>query len=286
MKKIVIKSILAISCFSLCLISCGKEEIPYFDSQYNAVRFNATNEYDTETDIFKGNYSFLENPFDEYGEYELPLVLVGNISAEDRIVNYVINAEETTAPENSYEITAAVIPANSSKGTIKIKLYNTDEIRNGASYKLYIQLKGSSTLGLGPKEYITATVSWNNNVIAPPATGRYLWMTYNSLIKSSLGTTSSSSKAYSSNALKAIVTALNWDDWDDMTAHPDQVQSSRYFTYKYLADYRLLMLDKSYEAYAAKLADYLKKYQQEHPDAPLVHNEGSLEGQVIEARTY
>lgn len=100
MKKIVIKSILAISCFSLCLISCGKEEIPYFDSQYNAVRFNSTNEYDAETDIFKGNYSFLENPFDEYGEYELPLVLVGNVSTEDRTVNYVINAEETTAPEN------------------------------------------------------------------------------------------------------------------------------------------------------------------------------------------
>ena len=57
MKKIIIKSVLAISCFSLCLISCGKEEIPYFDSQYNAVRFNSTNEYDAETDIFKGNYS-------------------------------------------------------------------------------------------------------------------------------------------------------------------------------------------------------------------------------------
>ena len=165
MKKIIIKSVLAISCFSLCLISCGKEEIPYFDSQYNAVRFNSTNEYDAETDIFKGNYSFLENPFDKYGEYELPLVLVGNVSTEDRTVNYVINAEETTAPENSYEITAAVIPANSLKGTIKIRLFNTDEIQNGASYKLYIQLKESSTLGLGPKEYITATLSWNSNII-------------------------------------------------------------------------------------------------------------------------
>ena len=261
MKKIVIKSILAISCFSLCLISCGKEEIPYFDSQYNAVRFNSTNEYDAETDIFKGNYSFLENPFDEYGEYELPLVLVGNVSTEDRTVNYVINAEETTAPENSYEITAAVIPANSLKGTIKIRLFNTDEIQNGASYKLYIQLKESSTLGLGPKEYITATVSWNNNIIAPPATERYVWMTYNSLIKSSLAPTSYSTTAYSSNALKTIVTALDWDDWDDMTAHPDQPQRPTYFTYKYLANYRLFVTDKSYEAYAAKLADYLKKYQ-------------------------
>jgi hypothetical protein len=32
--------------------------------------------------------------------------------------------------------------------------------------------------------------------------------------------------------------------------------------------------------------DYLKKYQKEHPDAPLVHNEGNLKGQIIEARTY
>ena len=189
-------------------------------------------------------------------------------------------------PENSYEITAAVIPANSLKGTIKIRLFNTDEIQNGASYKLYIQLKESSTLGLGPKEYITATLSWNSNIIAPPATERYLWMTYNSLIKSSLAPTSSSTTAYSSNALKTIVTALDWDDWDDMTAHPDQPQRPTYFTYKYLANYRLFVTDKSYEAYAAKLADYLKKYQKEHPDAPLVHNEGNLKGQIIEARTY
>lgn len=179
-----------------------------------------------------------------------------------------------------------MIPANSLKGTIKIRLFNTDEIQNGASYKLYIQLKESSTLGLGPKEYITATLSWNSNIIAPPATERYLWMTYNSLIKSSLAPTSSSTTAYSSNALKTIVTALDWDDWDDMTAHPDQPQRPTYFTYKYLANYRLFVTDKSYEAYAAKLADYLKKYQKEHPDAPLVHNEGNLKGQIIEARTY
>ena len=178
MKKIVTKSILALSCFCLCFTSCRKEEIPYFDSQYNAVRFNKTNEYDTETNIFKGNYSFLENPFDEYGEYELPLILVGNVSAEDRIVNYEINKQETTAPQNSYEITAALIPANSLKGIIKIRLFNTEEIQNGASYKLYIQLKESSTLGLGPKEYITATLSWNSNIIAPPATERYLWIRY------------------------------------------------------------------------------------------------------------
>ena len=88
------------------------------------------------------------------------------------------------------------------------------------------------------------------------------------------------------NALKTIVTALDWDDWDDMTAHPDQPQRPTYFTYKYLANYRLFVTDKSYEAYAAKLADYLKKYQKEHPDTPLVHNEGNLKGQIIEARTY
>lgn len=286
MKKIVIKSILALSCFSLCFASCKKEEIPYFDSQYNSVRFNATNEYDTETHIYKGNYSFLENPFDEFGEYEFPLVLVGNISSEDRIVNYTINNEKTTAPENSYEIKEALIPANSLKGSIKIRIFNTEEIQNGESYTLYIQLKESSVLGLGPKEYIEATLSWNNNIIAPPATERYVWMTYNSLIKSSLAPTSSSTTTYSSNALKTIVTALDWNDWDDMTAHPDMLQRPTYFTYKYLANYRLLMLDKSYEAYAAKLADYLKKYQSEHPDLPLVHNEGSLKGQIIEARTY
>ncbi len=72
------------------------------------------------------------------------------------------------------------------------------------------------------------SVSWNNNIIAPPATERYVWMTYNSLIKSSLTPTSYSTTAYSSNALKTIVTALDWDDWDDMTAHPDQPQRDQH----------------------------------------------------------
>lgn len=286
MKKLVIKSIAIFSGLLVGLTSCQKEEISYFDSQFNSVRFSSTDDYDAETDIYKGGYSFLENPFDEYGEYELPLVLIGSISKQNRIVEYMIDEEETTAPKGSYEILEALIPADSLKGTIKIRLYNTEEIKNGQSHSLYIRLKASTDLGLGPKEYITATVSWNSDIIAPPTTERYKWFTYNSLILSSLPPTSTSTTIYSSNALKAIVTALGWNDWDDMEAHPELIQRPAYYNYKYLADYRLIMSDKSYEAYASKLASYLQKYKKEHPDEPLLHNEGSLKGQSIEARSY
>lgn len=286
MKKIFIKSILVLSSLFFCLTSCIKEKIPYFDSINDAIRFNNTKEYDEETNIYKGSYSFLENPFAEYGEYDLPLVLVGNVSPEDRLVEYRIDEEQSNAPEKSYEIVSAMIPANSLKGVIKIKMHNTDEIQDGASYSIYIQLKASPALRLGPKEYITATVSWSSDVVPPAATDRYIWMTYNSLIKSSLPPTSTSTTAYSSNAIKAIIAALDWNDWDDMAAHPDQLQTQSYYTYKYLANYRFFVTDKAYEAYAAKLADYLVKYNEEHPDSPLIHNEGSMQDRVLEARTY
>lgn len=286
MKNTVIKSILVLVFFSLCLSGCQKEEIPYFNSQHNAVRFNDTKEYDSKVGIYKGNYSFLENPFAEYAEYSLPLILIGNISTEDRIVKYTIDNEKSTAPSNSYEIVEALIPANSLEGSIKVKMYNTEEIQNGTSYSVYIRLDTSPALELGPQAFITASLSWNSDIIAPPATERYKWMTYNSLIKSSLAPTSNSSTAYSSNALKAIVTALNWNDWDDMTAHPELIQRPAYYNYKYLADYRLLMTEKTHEAFAAILGDYLKKYKKDHPDTPLIHNEGSLKGSIIEARAY
>lgn len=286
MKAIFIKSILALGYFSFCLSSCQEEKIPYFDSQYNAVRFNATKEYDAETHTYKGNYSFLDNPFAEYDEYELPLILVGNTSIYDRQVEYEIDEEHTSAPKSSYEIVESKIPANSLKGVIKIKMYNTEEIQQGASYTVKLQLKSSPDIGVGPKEYIAATLNWNNEITPPASTDRYIWATYNSLIKSSLAATNMTGTAYSSNALKTIVTALDWQNWDDMSAHPDLIQRPTYYVYKYLADYRLIMTDKSYEAFAAKLADYLQKYNNEHPDKPLVHNEGSLKGQLITARSY
>lgn len=274
--------------FSIFLIySCEKDNIPYYKDMYNAVRFpkEATEGFDIESSYYYSAFTFIEHPFDEYAICTLPIHLIGNLSTIDRKVNYKVDNEKSNAPEGSYEILDATIPAKSASGTINIKVYNTTELtEDEKTYELYLTLENSEDLAAGPGDYIRASLSWNN-MIPAPLTNNHVRV-YNMLIKSSLAFTSTSRNNYSPIALKTIVTALNWNNWDDKEAHSEYPYPSSYFTYKYLPDYRLVYTDGTYKAYAARLDEYIKKYNKEHPNSPLLHDAGALKDQPIEARSY
>ena len=283
------KQYLWTACLALLLLAgCSQDEIGTFEDRYNSVRFQTDDNYNYDTDTYKAVFSFLEHAFEPYQDYTFSLVLVGNKASHPREIAYDIDKENTTAPEGSYEILQAVVPSDSIGGKIVVRMYNTDGIQNnGDSYTLALKLKASAELQLAPAQYISGSLTWSNDITPPPASLRWCWFSYNALIQSSLPAQSNSNKAYSSNALKAIVNGLGWDNWDVMEAHPDYIQRPNYYTYAYLPDYRLLMTAGNAErAFAAKLGDYIKAYNAAHPDAPLTHNEGILKGQPIEARQY
>jgi hypothetical protein len=127
-------------------------------------------------------------------------------------------------------------------------------------------------------------LSWNNAI--PMPTNSNFIRTYNMLIKSSLSFISTSTSNYSPNALKAIVAALGWNDWDDYSVHGSKYNSPATGSYKYLPRYTWIYIDNSYKSYALKLADYINSYNTAHPEAPLRHDAGALKGQLIEARSY
>ena len=88
------------------------------------------------------------------------------------------------------------------------------------------------------------------------------------LIQSPLSFSSSSISYYSPNALKTIIAAFNWNDWDNPDAHPEYPAAyKRYFTqanYKYLPHYILLNVEQSYSSFATQLGKYIEEYNSTH----------------------
>lgn len=289
MKKYIYK--LSLLSFLLCILTgCEKDEVMFYDSQNNSIRFPISDlssyepyGYDMATKQFRSSWTFADNPDIEYTIYDLPVMLIGNPTDNDRKISFEIS-DESYAPEGSYEILEAKIPAGEVKGHIRFKLYNVKELAE-KTYFLLIKLGTSNELQVGPDQYLTANFLWNNSI--PAFTNSYFTRTYNMLIKSSLGFTSTSTANYSSRALKTIVSALNWNDWDDYSVHGANYNSSTtYSSYKYLPRYTVIYLDNSYKSYAYMLSLYIAQYNQEHPDEPLIHDAGGLKGQRIEARSY
>ncbi len=270
--------------------SCDTDDIGYYKKGYDAVRFPATSlvgmepvGYNSESGLFLAAFSFIDSPFASDTIYKLPVMLIGHTSTVDRAISYRIDEERTNAPAGSYEIVEAVLPADSTVGFIRIQLLNGEEL-NDTTYQVYLTLVGTSELSRGPVEYSSAMISWNNAI--PMPTNTNFIRTYNMLIKSSLNFVSTSTNNYSPNALKAIVAALGWNDWDDFSVHGSKYNSPATGSYKYLPRYTWIYSDSSYKSYALKLANYISAYNASHPDAPLRHDAGNLKGQLIEARSY
>ena len=285
------KKILYILPIVTLMISCSKDEINTFDNQQDAVRFAANiigkwhetdtvnGSYSSADDWLDCNFSFVEHPDVDSYTYDIPLTLIGKTVDYDREVKYEV---ETRSNADDYEIQDAVIPAGRNTGYIRVVLKNTT-VLNDTTYQLFLRLLPSPQLKVGPADYCTARLTWNNRIPYPPHNN--LRRTYNMLVYSSLSYVSTSAAVVSSNALRAIVAATGWNDWDDTAVHGTRANNAAYGFYKYLPHYRWLLVDNSYKGYAARLGDYLKQYELEH-GAPLLHDAGSYKGQPVKARTY
>ena len=277
----------------LLFSACSKDDIDTYQEDKASVRFLSTslckaeaelggNAYSATDQAVFVNYSFLENQMASYEEYDIPVALIGKPSKVDRKIGYSI-LESSTAPESTYEVMDAIIPADSIYGYIRVKLYNLSELSE-KTYGLDIKIEDNEQLAAGPKAYLTAHLSWNNQIPEPPHNN--LVRSYNLLIKGMAAPTSTSKACYSPNAMKAIVAALGWDDWDDVSVHGSQANvSAAYKHYKYLPNYAWIFIDNSYLGYQAKLNDWLKEYK-EKTGSPLLHDAGSLIGKPVEARNY
>jgi hypothetical protein len=269
-------------------IACSSDDIDTYDAGYNAIRFVGFTTDADEKGYYATNstyysYSFSDTPLAESYDYDIPLYVIGKTADVDREVNYQIDKEASTAPEGSYEILSASVPAHEQIGTLRVRIANADELAD-KSYTLVIKLVANEDFRASDEmPYLTTQLSWNNSLPLP--THANLIRTYNMLIAGMSSFVSTSAACLSTNALKAIVAATGWNDWDDATKHTINNASTTYKYYKYLPRYTAIYVGDAYKAYALILRDYLAAYEQEH-GTPLLHDSGSLIGQPVTARTY
>ena len=262
MKKFIYLSVLAAA---ICAISCETDEIPTYDAAYDAVRFTGIvggnrGQGDPDGALFTSSdscsrytYSFIDTPLADSYDFELPVYLIGNPSSKDRTVGYEVDPELTNAPDGTYEILSATIPAGAVVGAIRIRLQNV--VPDEESYAIALRLKPSDELMVGNAKYLKTILSWNNS-IPWPSHAQHI-ATYN--------------------------------DWDDRSVHGAYYNNpTTYKGYKYLPRYAVLsaMMGNAQMAYALVIAEYLEQYKAEHGGQPLLHDAGAKKGQPVTARTY
>lgn len=271
---------------SLLLVGCQKSEIPFYNEQYDAVRFPyATNDkgnkepagYVLEDKTFHKTYSFFATPNAESYVDSIPLYLIGLKSKENRKVNIEIVKEESSS-DDFFEFIEASVPANQTTGSLRIRLMNLPKLKEGNA-RVTLLIKNSESLLAGPPEFTKAVLTWGVRLEAPVLPRHF--SSYNALIQGTDMPFSDSREYFSLNALEVIVKALGWNDWDDKVKHGAHVANKD--GYKYLPWDGAIR--STYLAYAKKIADYIDKYNREHPDSPLKHDDGKLKGQPIQART-
>lgn len=290
MKKSIILLLAGVSV--LIAVGCEKQEIMTYDSSYDAVRFCGLNK-DPDVNNFVAddaysynNFSFIEDPLAESAEYDIPVYLSGKPSLQDREIGFVIDKEITTAPDSTYKVISHIIPAGEITGSIKVEMLNTEELSD-TTYIVAFTLVATDELMVSQSHYLRTQLSWNNSIPLPSNTQHT--RSYNMLIQSSLNYVSTSKAALSNNAMKAIVAATGWNDWDDKTKHPiGHNASATYGYYKYLPRYAYFQpgsVDLQ-KGYALILQDYLDEYAEEHDGQRLLHDIGGLKGQPVVARKY
>lgn len=286
-------TILTFGLFAAALVSsaCGDESIETYDPAYDAVRFTGAggkadpdfSAFDSETKTSYYNYSFLETPFEKSCEFDIPVYLIGMPAAEDRTFGWVIDAEQTTAPAESFRVISAVIPAGEVRGCLRVVIDNTEELTE-TSYTAAFKLVENEVLRVERGNYVRTQLTWNNSIPFPM--NNNLRRSYNMLIAGEKSYISTSAAQISANGLRAIVAATGWNDWDDPTKHKIHNASATYGYYKYLPRYQALVTNELYKAYTLMLRDYLEAYKAEHDGEPLLHDSGAQVGQPIQARTY
>lgn len=267
--------------------SCKKSEISEFNKAYASVRFPLKTHdnkepggYNDGDKMFVVSHSFVATPDSPYTHVDIPVMLVGPTEDRDRTIPVEVLKDETSATAKEYEIVSAIIKSKEYQGKIRVKLINTPRLKE-EDLKIRLKLGSNDFFSGSVKDYGDATVYFGIKVPTPTYTEHIY--TYNRLIKGD-NAYSSSLDYYSPEAMRVIVMALKWSDWDSKEQHGNEFNGESYGKYKYLPRYSVIAQGNKASAFAKILDDYIKKYNKENPDTPLVHDAGKLKGEKIVAR--
>ncbi len=222
--------LLALAIISLAMYSCKKDELKPFSGApaINFVSKTAT-------------YSFLGNLDNEY-IYNIDVNISGLASENDRAFSAeVVTDENTTATSAEFEILGGIVPANSYKGTLKVKVKNSPALDTKVVQVKLKLSKGEDFVG-GNAESNTFILGWTNEVVVP---------SYKTLYQGYFVT------PLSKNAYKIIVATTG-------------------LTTLSTADRTALGGVDAVVALATVFGDYVKQWNLDHPNDLLRHDDGTL----------
>lgn len=147
------------------LIGCSKDAIDeYGETNYLYLANDST----SIEEVTPFEYSFAFHPGTDTDTIPVLVKLVGKLSEQDRPVTLAVDASQTTALANDYELAAPmVLRAGRAVDTIGLVLHRSDRLKT-QKFKIRLMLHSNEHFQLGPpaNQYIDITFS---DMIARPA---------------------------------------------------------------------------------------------------------------------
>ena len=189
-------------------------------------------------------YSFIQNNSDEY-TLEVPVRIIGDSTNYDRSFNVdILQDSLTTADPSLYEIMEGMIPAGKFTGNLLVRLKKAP-VLDSTAVSLHLQLTSSADFSPGTVETMKTKLTWTNKIIVPSWTFfRYFFCRY------------PSTRAYRIFIETTGMTTFTLQDY--LSVGPTGAK-----------------------ALGTAFGDYIRDYNEAHPDAPLVHDDGPNAGEPI-----
>lgn len=152
------KKIFYIALLLLLTISCTKSELIKFDNAYSAVNFTPVD--DKNPDVY--HFSFTSVLDSDHIIAEIPVRIAGIVSEKDRI--FKVEVVKATVGTTNFEILEGVVPANSYKGILKVRIKNRTELRTSTD-TLVLRVIENDFFKVGANERSIAKITWNDQLI-------------------------------------------------------------------------------------------------------------------------
>lgn len=190
------------------------------------------------------SYSFLENPSNEFIT-EIPTRIIGNTLSNERFFRVkVVQDSLTTASSNLFEIQQGVVDPGEFEGRLYLKVFNAKQL-DTTEVSVHLQITDSEDFTKGNVESIDHVFTWTNKVIVPDwRYYRFFFCRY------------PSTAAYRAFVASTGMTSFTIDDYRALGPTGAKVKGVQF-------------------------GDYIRKYNEENPDAPLLHDDGPNVGQPI-----
>lgn len=169
--------------------------------------------------------------------FDVTVYVMGEASEVDRIAEFELDADLTTAFSEMYSFpTSIVIPAGSYSATLPVTVNRTSELTS-YGVRMYIQVKGNSDFGVGVNEQNHLVIIWSD-ILSKPNNWDDLVEFFGS---------------YSLTKYRFIIDTLNVSTFDTETLSWAQMKN-----------------------YQIQLAEALRVYNETHPNDPLTDENGDL----------